>query len=526
VYTATELNTVINSYAGSSSVLRNRGAEFISAQNTYGVNALLELAFACLESAYGTSEFAVKRYNLFGINAGDADPNDASFYSSVSDCINYHAGTLLSRGYFDALSDWRYAGTNTGNKKAGVNVAYASDPYHGEKIASVAYQFDKALGKKDYGRYTIGVSGTSTAVYTGSNGVVSLYKLMNGNSGSSLSGLSVVILGTSGDYYKVQSDMPIINGQANYAWTYSFSHVGYVKKSEVTTVYQQENASYTVKKPTTSGYHTSNPGTVVLTATLNIYSDSNLKNKTGKKLAKNSTVKVSSVEKRSNGTYALKVSGGYISARKLYSQDRYYANPGTVVLTANLNIYSDVNSKVLTGTKLAKGTTVKVLEVVGTSSNLPKFRVEGGYISALAGYSTKYHQNNPGSIVLTSTLNIYSDPGCTKKTGKKLTSGSTVKVKGLVYSSAGVPRFQVDGGYISALASYSSQYFQSNPGKVKLTANLNVYSDTGMTKKTGNILAKGTVVNIEGIEYSGTGIPRFKVSGGYISTLAKYSNKS
>ncbi len=252
-YTASELNTAVRSMtSNSNSVLLNQGSAFIAAQNNYGINALMELAFACLESGYGTSNYAINRNNLFGINAGDANPNDASYYSSVSSCVDYHAGTLLKQAYLDALTDSHYMGANTGKKSVGVNVAYASDPYHGEKIASVAYSLDKKLGGKDYGKYTIGISGTSTPVYSSASTSTTLYKLMNNKTNTALTGLPVVVLDKSGSYYKVQSDMPLVNGKADCMGTYSYNHVGYTKTSDITIVQGSTpgDSAVSVKAPT------------------------------------------------------------------------------------------------------------------------------------------------------------------------------------------------------------------------------------------------------------------------------------
>ncbi len=103
-YTAAELNTYLTqANLGSGSVMIGQGQAFKNAEDSYGINALMEIAFACLESGYGTSNYAVNRYNLFGINAGDANPDDASYYTSVEACINDHAGRILKQGYFDAL---------------------------------------------------------------------------------------------------------------------------------------------------------------------------------------------------------------------------------------------------------------------------------------------------------------------------------------------------------------------------------------------------------------------------------------
>ena len=83
---ASTFNTFLASRGyNSSSKLWNTGNIWLKAQETYGVNAAEIFALACLESGYGTSDYAMKRNNLFGWNAVDSDPDQASFFSSVED---------------------------------------------------------------------------------------------------------------------------------------------------------------------------------------------------------------------------------------------------------------------------------------------------------------------------------------------------------------------------------------------------------------------------------------------------------
>jgi len=235
-YTATQFNNRIKNYA-SSSILRGQGASLIYAQNNYGINALQELSFANLESAYGTSGYAISRNNLFGIAAVDSNPDNATYFKSAGDCIKRHAYRYLSQGYFDAKTDSRYFGTCPGDKKIGVNVKYASDPYHGEKIGGMAYTQDKLMGSKDYGRYTIGKTNTAAYVYkTPSLSGTKYYRLGTKGSSSPV-GMTVAIIGTSGNFYKVQTDMGVVNGGVNYKNKYNFTNsIGYIPKSQVSII--------------------------------------------------------------------------------------------------------------------------------------------------------------------------------------------------------------------------------------------------------------------------------------------------
>ena len=142
---ANTLNTYISNVSGS--VMKNTGQNFIDAQNKYGINALILFAMACHESGNGTSSYAIDRNNLFGWNAVDADPSKASYFNSVTDCINEQAGINL-RGYVD-ITDGRFFSSSLGNKGSGLNVKYASDPYWGMEIASICYAIDKLDNNKD-----------------------------------------------------------------------------------------------------------------------------------------------------------------------------------------------------------------------------------------------------------------------------------------------------------------------------------------------------------------------------------------
>ncbi len=262
-YDADDINRYYNYLDRTNSVLNDEGDSFIKTQETWGVNSLLQIAFANLESAYGTSGYARERYNIFGISATDSNPNGASYYDDVYDCVNQHGKYLMSQGYLDAYAfidssiknnnpafydvdtiqdyagDSRYIGSNSGNKSGGVNVKYASDPYHGEKIAGLAYSMDKYLGSHDYNKYTIGV--TTDAAYAYSEPDTSSWKLYQyttkttrNTSSAGPDGMPVVILGTEGDFYIIQSEMPIKDDRAYYTWEYNFeTDIAYVLKSKI-----------------------------------------------------------------------------------------------------------------------------------------------------------------------------------------------------------------------------------------------------------------------------------------------------
>lgn len=205
---------IFNSYISKydNSVMRGTGQTFIDAQNKYGINALLLFAMAAHESANGTSGYATKRNNLFGWNAVDADPNQATSFSSVAVCVNQQAGVNL-RGFVD-VTDGRFFSSSLGNKGSGLNVKYASDPYWGMEIASIAYQIDKLSKNKngtlsDYNYYSLSLINKFDipVKQDASDGSKTLYTTQYGPHYQE--GFIVIDLGTQGSYTKVQSTNPI-----------------------------------------------------------------------------------------------------------------------------------------------------------------------------------------------------------------------------------------------------------------------------------------------------------------------------
>ena len=251
--TAEDLNKALLSVKGSNtnSVLKGNGAAFIEAQETYGVNALLLYAMACQESAWGTSGYALNRNNLFGWNAFDSDPDRASYFDSVKDCVIQMAGANL-RGYLD-ITDARYFSSSLGNKGSGFNLMYASDPYWGMSIASIAYQIDKMTNNNDgtlsdYDTYNVAViDKLNTPIKDSASDKSTTY--YNATYGRNyLEAFTVIVLGQEGDYTKIQFTNPInskgmVTGNLENLVTYDFDKsVAYVKTKDIHMIYG-ENVS-------------------------------------------------------------------------------------------------------------------------------------------------------------------------------------------------------------------------------------------------------------------------------------------
>lgn len=247
---AEKFDSYIKDLKGNASVLKNEGQSFIDAQNQYGANALIVYAMACLESAYGTSGFATARNNLFGWSAYDDSPNDASYFSSVKSCVNEQMGRNLN--WFMDFTNQRYFGTFVGHKGAGFNVKYASDPYWGLKIASIAYGIDKYAndynGKlTDYNKYERGfvLDNYNDVIYDkNTTWDAKFYKedkgkdvLYTGRYGTHYQKDLVITINETKNRYKTNTTNPIENGQLNtndgvlpYDWDKS---VAYLDKNSV-----------------------------------------------------------------------------------------------------------------------------------------------------------------------------------------------------------------------------------------------------------------------------------------------------
>lgn len=142
-YSAEELDKVFSLLNINNSLLENKGATFKEAEEHYHINALYLLAHSSLESNWGRSKIAKDKNNFFGITAYDTTPYlSAKTFDDVDKGI-LGATKWIKENYIDR------GRTFLGNKASGMNVEYASDPYWGEKIASVMMKINEKLGGKD-----------------------------------------------------------------------------------------------------------------------------------------------------------------------------------------------------------------------------------------------------------------------------------------------------------------------------------------------------------------------------------------
>ena len=142
-YSTDELNRVYSIMNIRNSRLAGKGAIFKEAEKRYGVNALYLMAHSALESAWGRSQIANDKNNFFGIAAYDTSPYDSAKKFDDVDKGILGAAKWIRENYIDRGRD------HLGNKATGMNVRYASDPYWGEKIASIMMNINSRLGGKD-----------------------------------------------------------------------------------------------------------------------------------------------------------------------------------------------------------------------------------------------------------------------------------------------------------------------------------------------------------------------------------------
>jgi len=297
-YTSENINQYISLRTSDpESKMLNTGEYFINAQNNYGVNAVLMMAIGMNESGKGESSIAKTKNNLFGLNAVDATPGEsASSFLTVEDCINDYGYGWLSYGFVDPR-DYRYNGSNLGNKYQGLNYKYASDPFWSEKAAYYYYDIDSTFGFQDYNSYQL------AALNNDYSNTVYPKKTVDGNNVSNsyqykLKDSTIVILeeveGTEIDgnkiWYKIQSDATLDsnldcigsskdNPRVIYDWNNNqvYVHSSYFTKINVDTGNIPEN----VPQPETPETEVPEPETPPAKPISSIVSEANYKYASG-----------------------------------------------------------------------------------------------------------------------------------------------------------------------------------------------------------------------------------------------------
>ncbi|WP_100401504.1 S-layer homology domain-containing protein [Bacillus sp. FJAT-42315] len=180
------------------------GATLKKVEAAKRVNALMILGMANHESDYGMSKHAQTINNLFGIAVYDSAPDQGAKFKSPAESVYALADQYLNanidwRGGYLMPNTWRAYGSAPGTKANGINVKYASDAWWGAKVGGHMYRIDKALGRKDFGQYQLGVTNAAELnVRATPNGTIQYqYKLK---------GMPVAYLGQSSTWQKIVSD--------------------------------------------------------------------------------------------------------------------------------------------------------------------------------------------------------------------------------------------------------------------------------------------------------------------------------
>lgn len=246
-FTADDINNYVKYYLGSSytsakTKMYQMGQYYIQYQNQYGANALAVFGVSANESAFGTSNIAKTKNNLFGHNAVDSDPDMANGYSSPQNSIKDHTKYYVNLWYSTPKYS-TYHGSFLGDKASGM-LSYASDPYWGEKAAHWAWSLDLyTKDKSDVGKETLVFkdagavnvrkepSTSSAVLYTTPENANMSFVLLDEVKGSTVSGSDV--------WYKIQLDVPLNSNRTaidysgdkyDFAKSYGYIHSSLLSK--------------------------------------------------------------------------------------------------------------------------------------------------------------------------------------------------------------------------------------------------------------------------------------------------------
>lgn len=123
-------------------IFEDNAEVFYNIDKKYNVNGIFIASIAIHESAWGTSQIAQDKHNLFGYGSYDSTPYESSFeFNTYEECIDTVAKSLVK--YYlnpsgtkiydgEVASAWYYNGPTL----KGVNTRYASDPDWHNKVYS------------------------------------------------------------------------------------------------------------------------------------------------------------------------------------------------------------------------------------------------------------------------------------------------------------------------------------------------------------------------------------------------------
>ena len=131
-----------NNQGDTNKIFENCAEAFYNAEQKYKINVIFLAARGINESAWGTSNIAQTKNNLFGYGSYDRDPMEYSFtFESYEDGINTVAEALV-KNYLHPAGTKIYDGQMAsgkyynGSTVSAVNTKYATDPEWGKKVYS------------------------------------------------------------------------------------------------------------------------------------------------------------------------------------------------------------------------------------------------------------------------------------------------------------------------------------------------------------------------------------------------------
>lgn len=393
------------------STKRDIGNLFVNAQNTYGMNALMIYAMALHESGYGTSGYARTRNNLFGWGAYDSNPDNAYTFATLEQGINEHMGINL-RSYLDATNTSTplntFYASNIGNKGAGINTRYASDPWWSVKIAGIAFRIDRYLGLKDFDNKQLAILSNDTRTFYKDRGLQTTAYTIN----TRATNYPIIVTASYNNTYYTQSTNPIVNG--NIVTT---STTGLV-------VYDWDNSKVYLNNSQTTLVNTSKTPVTIITDTdvllaniesFNWVSD-NIINIKGKGILDNTSMTILASTTHTIEVYSLKNSEiKYLFPMTTIEADFNNYN-GLTYKTVNFE--GQINLSLIPDGSYGFRLTTKYGDTVGTTilrdptltPKVPETRIVGNklYKTILDSWNTMEHQviitSNMPSVTITPKL--------------------------------------------------------------------------------------------------------------------------
>ena len=116
----------------------------------YGIPWEAVMAQGILESASGTSNFALTRNNFFGIGAVDSNPGAARSYSSPAEGWQGYYDFIKDNPRYAAAGAFNYADDPYGYISAIKSAGYATDPNYVTKVSSIIKAVQNRASEKNW----------------------------------------------------------------------------------------------------------------------------------------------------------------------------------------------------------------------------------------------------------------------------------------------------------------------------------------------------------------------------------------